>query len=106
MPGEADEEHKACSHIPRLAACWCLRTRRAAGHIWIRRVVSEVNGTIKSKPYPKTAHGQGTVPLPAFAVELLREHLRRYSPMTGEVFTNEAGGPLRRSTWRRRAWRP
>jgi len=78
-----------------------------AGLVHVRRVVIEVNGTITSKPFPKTADGQRSVPLPGFAVELLRDHMRRYSPMsTGEVFTNEAGGPLRRSTWRRRVWRP
>jgi integrase len=78
-----------------------------AGLVRVSRVVIEVNGKITSKPFPKTVHGRRTVPLPAFAAELLREHLRRYPPSrTGEVFTNQAGGPLRRSTWRRRVWRP
>jgi integrase len=78
-----------------------------AGLVHVSRVVTEVNGKVSSKPFPKTAHGRRTVPLPAFAVRLVREHIRRYQPArTGEVFTNMIGGPLRRSTWRRRVWRP
>jgi integrase len=77
-----------------------------SGLVTVRRVVIEVNGRITSKPFPKTAQGLRTVPLPAFVVELLRDHMRRYPAIaTGEVFTNEAGGPLRRSTFRRRVWR-
>ena len=78
-----------------------------AGIIYVSRVVIEVNGKVMSKPFPKTAHGRRTVPLPTFVIHAVREHLRRWPPMpTGEVFTNAAGGPLRRSTWRRRVWRP
>jgi integrase len=78
-----------------------------AGLVHVSRVVTEVNGKVASKPFPKTAHGRRTVPLPAFAVKLVCEHMSRYAPArTGEVFINEMGGPLRRSTWRRRVWRP
>jgi integrase len=75
--------------------------------VHVRRVVIEVNGKVMSKPYPKSQAGRRSVPLPGFAARLLRDHMRNYSPTrTGEVFTNAAGGPLRRSTWRRRVWRP
>jgi integrase len=51
--------------------------------------------------------GRPPVPLPGFAARLLRDHMRNHPPTrTGEVFANAAGGPLRRSTWRRRVWRP
>jgi len=77
------------------------------GLVHVRRVVTEVNGKLTSKPFPKSQAGRRTVPLPMFAVHALQEHLRGNPPArTGEVFTNEAGGPLRRSTWRRRVWRP
>ena len=75
--------------------------------VHVRRVVIEVNGKVTSKGHPKSQAGRRTVPLPEFAARLLRDHMRRYAPArTGEVFTNAAGGPLRRSTWRRRVWRP
>ena len=75
--------------------------------VHVRRVVTEVNGALMSTPFPKSQAGRRTVPLPDFAAQLLREHVIRYPPnRTGEVFTNEAGGSLRRSTWRRRVWRP
>jgi integrase len=79
----------------------------AARLVHVRRVVIEVNGKLMSKPYPKSQAGRRSVPLPGFTVRLLRNHLRNYPPThTGEVFANQAGGPLRRSTWRRRVWRP
>jgi integrase len=62
---------------------------------------------VASKPYPKSDHGRRTVPLPAFAIGALRKHTESYPPsLSGEIFTNEAGGPLRRSTFQRRVWRP
>jgi integrase len=75
--------------------------------VHIRRVVIEVNGSVASKPYPKSDSGRRSVPLPAFAVAALTRHVCRYpASLSGEIFTNEAGGPLRRSTFRRRVWRP
>ncbi|MGH3367924.1 MAG: tyrosine-type recombinase/integrase [Nocardioidaceae bacterium] len=77
------------------------------GLVDVRRVVIEVNGKVLSKAFPKSQAGRRTVPLPEFAARALRDHIREYPlTRTGEVFTNEAGGPLRRSTWRRRVWRP
>jgi integrase len=75
--------------------------------VHVRRVAVEVSGNVTSRPYPKTHHGVRSVPIPPFAVELLRDHLRRYPYMpTGEVFANEARGPLRRTLFRSRVWRP
>jgi integrase len=77
------------------------------GRVHVRRVAVEVRGTVTSKPYPKSKAGWRDVPLPAFAADALREHIETYPPSrTGEVFTNTAGGPLRRTLFRSRVWRP
>ncbi|GLX09278.1 hypothetical protein [Microbispora sp. NBRC 16548] len=67
----------------------------------------EVPGTVTHKPYPKSKAGRREVPLPPFVVELLAAHRERYpAGPVGEVFTNAAGGPLRRTLFRARDWRP
>jgi integrase len=59
------------------------------------------------KPYPKSRAGARTVPLPAWALVLLLNHLERYPVGDGGlIFTNEAGGALRRTLFRSRIWRP
>lgn len=77
------------------------------GSLRVVRVAVEVAGTVTAKPYPKSKAGRREVPLPAFVVELLREHRKLYpaGPL-GEVFTNSAGGPVRRTLFRTRVWRP
>lgn len=60
----------------------CLGLRRDtidldAGLVHVSRVVIEVNGTVTSKPYPKSRAGRRSVPLPGFAGRLLRDHMRR-----------------------------
>lgn len=78
-----------------------------AGWVHVRRVAVEVRGTVTSKPYPKSKAGWRDVPLPSFAVDVLRAHVETYpQSRTGEVFTNTAGGPLRRTLFRSRVWRP
>jgi integrase len=71
------------------------------------RVAVEVAGTVTAKPFPKSRAGRRTVPLPAVVVELLTRHRDTYPPgPAGEVFTNSAGGPLRRTLFRSRVCRP
>lgn len=78
-----------------------------AARVSVRRVAVEVAGTVTTKPYPKSKAGRRTVPVPPFAVELLREHRERFGTgAAGDVFTNQAGGPLRRTLFRARVWRP
>jgi integrase len=73
----------------------------------VLRVATEVNGLVLIKPYPKSRAGRREVPLPGFVVEALRGHQTRYPTRAGdEIFANEAGGPLRRSMFRSRVWRP
>jgi integrase len=78
-----------------------------AGLVYVTRVAVEVACHVTDKPFPKSKAGRRVVPLPAFALELLREHRDRYVPgPAGQVFTNEAGGPPRRTLFRSRVWRP
>lgn len=78
-----------------------------AAAVRVVRVAVEVAGTVTSKPFPKSRAGRRSVPLPPFVAELFTRHRERYTPgPQGEVFTNTAGGPLRRTTFRQRVWRP
>jgi integrase len=71
------------------------------------RTVVEVSGHTTFKPYPKSSAGRRTVPLPAWLVPIIREHLDRYPvPAEAPVFANAVGKPLRRTLFRSRVWRP
>ena len=71
------------------------------------RTAIEVNGTVSLKPYPKSKAGRRTIPIPTWAAELVERHLKAYpSGPVGQLFTNLDGGPLRRSMFRTRVWRP
>jgi integrase len=75
--------------------------------VQVIRVATEVNGHVFAKPYPKSRAGRRAVPIPPFLASLLAAHRERYpAGPAGEVFTNTAGGPLRRSMFRTRIWRP
>ncbi|MGW9195558.1 tyrosine-type recombinase/integrase [Micromonospora chersina] len=67
----------------------------------------EVAGSVTVKPYPKSRAGRRTVPVPDFAADLLAAHREAFpSGPRGEVFTNSSAGPLRRTLFRARVWRP
>ncbi|RZU49204.1 site-specific recombinase XerD [Krasilnikovia cinnamomea] len=71
------------------------------------RVAVEIAGTVTTKPYPKSRAGRRTVPLPPFTADLLAAHRETFpAGPAGEVFTNTAGGPMRRTLFRARVWRP
>jgi len=71
------------------------------------RVAVEIAGTVTTKPFPKSRAGRRTVPLPPFVAELLAAHRDAFrAGAAGEVFTNTAGGPMRRTLFRARVWRP
>ncbi|MFI2649248.1 tyrosine-type recombinase/integrase [Micromonospora fulviviridis] len=91
-----------------------LRSGECVGLTWdtmatvrVSRVGVEVAGTVTFKPYPKSRAGRRTVPLPPFVVQALRRH-KEIVPVgpSGEVFTNEAGGSMRRTVFRAWIWRP
>ncbi|MCW2912686.1 MAG: Site-specific recombinase XerD [Actinomycetia bacterium] len=71
------------------------------------RVAVEVSGHVTTKPYPKSKAGRRDVPLPPFVATLLDGYADTYPPSPlGDVFTNTAGGPMRRTLFRSRIWRP
>lgn len=71
------------------------------------RTIIEVSGRTSFKPYPKSKAGRREIPLPSWLVPILREHIEKYPPNSdGLIFTNEAGTPLRRTSFRGRIWKP
>jgi integrase len=77
------------------------------GTLRVIRTVIEVAGHTSFKPYPKSAAGRRTVPIPAWLIEILRRHLTCYPLGAGDlIFANEVGGALRRTLFRSRVWRP
>jgi integrase len=71
------------------------------------RTVIEVSGQTSFKPFPKSAAGRRTVPLPPWLVEIVREHCKSYPPgESGLMYPNAVGKPLRRTLFRSRVWRP
>ena len=69
------------------------------------RVLAEVSGQITVKPFPKSRAGRRTVPLPAALAAMLVEHGQTY-PSPQLVFTNSIGGPVGRTSFRTRIWKP
>jgi integrase len=75
--------------------------------VTVIRVAVEVAGTVTTKGYPKSRASRRTVPLPDYETQLLKLHRELVKPgRAGEVFTNTAGGPVRRTLFRARVWRP
>lgn len=71
------------------------------------RTVIEVAGRISFKPYPKSGAGRREIPLLAWLLSILREHTAHYPPgRNGLIFINTAGGPISRTWFRARIWRP
>lgn len=78
-----------------------------AGTLSVIRTVVEVSGKTSFKPFPKSAAGRRSVPLPPWLVKIIREHANQWpSTAGGLVFSNMAGKPLRRTLFRTRVWRP
>ena len=75
--------------------------------IRVIRTVVEVSGNTSFKPYPKSAAGRRSIPIPAWLRPTLLAHLDQHPPGEhGLVFANQVGKPLRRTLFRRRVWRP
>jgi integrase len=75
--------------------------------IRVIRVAVEVAGHVSAKPYPKSKAGRRDVPIPPFIASMLDGYADAYPPgPLGEVFTNTTGGPMRRTLFRSRIWRP
>jgi integrase len=114
----APAEHRA---IICAAAGAGLRWGECAGLSWsavdlgrrylrVDQVAVETPAEVTIRPYPKTRAGRRIVPMPVFLVDALRAHRELYG-VDGEdagllVFGSRVSGPLRRSNFRRRVWRP
>ncbi|MFC5993637.1 tyrosine-type recombinase/integrase [Pseudonocardia hispaniensis] len=71
------------------------------------RTVVEVSGNTRFKAFPKSAAGRRTIPLPAWLLPILAEHLDLFPAGDhGLLFGNSVGKPLRRTLFRSRVWRP
>jgi integrase len=71
------------------------------------RTVIEVSGHTAFKPYPKSAAGRRTIPLPSWLIEIISHHLATYSPGVNQLaYPNTVGMPLRRTLFRTRVWKP
>jgi integrase len=78
-----------------------------AATLRVVRTVIEVSGRTAFKPFPKTGAGRRSVPLPAWLVALLREHVETYPRgEAGLIFANRVGGAYLRTLFRSRVWRP
>jgi integrase len=70
----------------------------------VRQQLSEVGGHVSFAP-PKTEAGRRTIDLPKFLLPLLEAQAAGKAP-DSLMFTAEHGGPLRRSNFLSRVWKP
>src|ERR1700754_3241400 len=123
--GRADLRHRLLPAVPprhrgivAVAAGAGLRWGEAAGlrldavdlqaaRLLVIRTVVEVGGHTSFKPFPKSAAGRRTIPLPGWLVPIIRTHLALWpTEDNAPIFANEVGAPLRRTLFRTRIWRP
>jgi integrase len=73
----------------------------------VRRSVSDMRGRLVEGP-PKTPKSIRTVTLPRFLGEELVAHLAKCGTVSPQdwIFPAPQGGPLRRTGWVRRFWKP
>lgn len=72
-------------------------------HVRIEETLTEVNGTLRLGPTKTRA--KRVVTLPAFVIEAVAEHIRKWPPKDdGFLFRSRDGGLPRRSNFRRRVW--
>ncbi|MGZ8785568.1 MAG: site-specific integrase, partial [Acidimicrobiia bacterium] len=73
--------------------------------IRIERNLTEVRGQLAFGE-TKTRAARRTVSIPAWLVDILAQHLATYPGDDDLIFTAPAGGPLRRTSFRTRYWKP
>ena len=73
----------------------------------VRRTVSDVAGRVVIGP-PKTAKSTRTISLPSSITRELADHLAKQGATSLEdwIFPSPEGGPIRRTSWVRRFWKP
>jgi integrase len=77
----------------------------AAGYLTVRHSLQELNGRLTLSE-PKTAKSRRKIELSALAVESLAAHRKRNLTIGGHVFRDTQGGPVRRSNFHRRCFKP
>lgn len=73
--------------------------------IRIEQTLSEVRGVL-SLGGPKTRAARRTVSIPTWLVDVIAAHLSEHRGGDDVIFTAPSGGPLRRTTFRTRFWKP
>lgn len=77
------------------------------GVVSVIRTVTEVAGHMEFKPFPKSAAGRRTIPVPNWLADDLEDYMSRHPAGRHDpIFTNDAGNPLSRTLFRSRVWRP
>lgn len=71
----------------------------------VEKSLSEVGGEFIFKA-PKSEASRRTVSVPGFLVEEVAQHLATYPDESGLIITAPGGGPIRRTNFRRRVWKP
>lgn len=84
------------------------RVDLTAAELRVVETLVEVSGKITPKPYPETRAGRRTVPIPPELVAILTNHRTRSNATGGGdlAFTNTSGGPIGRTSFHSRIWRP
>jgi len=67
--------------------------------------LAEVRGEFIFKA-PKSKASRRVVSVPGFVIEELAQHVATFPDSSGLVFTAQSGGPIRRTNFRRRSWKP
>ena len=73
--------------------------------IRIERNLTEVSGHL-TYGVTKTRAARRTISIPTWLVDVLAQHIAAYPGNNDLVFTAPAGGPLRRTSFRSRFWKP
>jgi integrase len=73
----------------------------------VRRTVSDIAGRVVIGP-PKTAKSIRTISLPSSTTAELTDHVAKRGAILSEdwIFPSPGGGPIRRTSWVRRFWKP
>jgi len=83
-----------------------VETRRS--RIRVATTAIEIRGHVTLGQEPKTTRSKRSVPIARSVMQRLEAHLQQFVPQDPEalVFTSPMGGPLARSRFTRRVWRP
>jgi integrase len=78
-----------------------------APEVSISKAVAEVNGKLEPGD-PKTPGSSRTIVMPYYVAQEIRDHIERKGIRFGNalLFTNEAGGQIKRTEFRRQVWLP